>query len=112
VTDFEYEFVMANMNKKLAPQIETMIVFASPQFYYVSSNTVKEVAMNGGNVRDLVPAAVDKALKAKRAQVLAARHAQGDMTTAAVSAATPARGKSARNGLRTQTRKRTRRRTK
>jgi hypothetical protein len=58
VTDFEYELVMANMNKKLAPDIETMIVFASPEFYYVSSNTVKEVAFHGGKVTDLVPANV------------------------------------------------------
>ncbi len=65
VSDYEYELVMANMNKKLAPQIETMIVFASPEFYYVSSNTVKEVAMNGGTVRDLVPSVVNKALKKK-----------------------------------------------
>ena len=62
VTDFEYELVMANMNKKLAPEIETMIVFASPEFYYVSSNTVKEVAFHGGKVSDLVPANVEKAL--------------------------------------------------
>lgn len=70
VTDFEYELVMANMNKKLAPQIETMIVFASPEFYYVSSNTVKEVAMNGGVVKDLVPTVVNRALKAKFADRL------------------------------------------
>ncbi len=62
VTDFEYELVMANMNKKLAPEIETMIVFASPEFYYVSSNTVKEVAFHGGKVSDLVPANVERAL--------------------------------------------------
>lgn len=68
VADFEYELVMANMNKKLAPHIETMIVFASPEFYYVSSNTVKEVAMHGGSVKDLVPSVVDKALKAKYAE--------------------------------------------
>ena len=63
VTDFEYELVMANMNKKLAPQVETMIVFASPEYYYVSSNTVKEVSTLGGNVRDLVPANVLRALR-------------------------------------------------
>ena len=65
VTDFEYELVMANMNKKLAPEIETMIVFASPEFYYVSSNTVKEVALHGGKVSDLVPIGVENALIAK-----------------------------------------------
>lgn len=71
VSDYEYELVMANMNKKLAPNVETMIVFASPEFYYVSSNTVKEVAMNGGSVKDLVPAHVADALKAKFASHLA-----------------------------------------
>jgi pantetheine-phosphate adenylyltransferase len=65
VTDFEYELVMANMNKKLAPGIETMIVFASPEFYYVASSTVKEVAFHGGSVKGLVPAAVFAALKQK-----------------------------------------------
>lgn len=65
VSDYEYELVMANMNKKLAPNVETMIVFASPEYYYVSSNTVKEVAMHGGSVKDLVPNSVLKALREK-----------------------------------------------
>jgi len=65
VGDFEYELVMANMNKKLVPQIETMLVFASPEYYYVSSNTVKEVAMHKGSVRDLVPNHVAVALEKK-----------------------------------------------
>lgn len=68
VSDFEYELVMANMNKKLSPDVETMLVFASPEFYYVSSNTVKEVAMHGGDVKDLVPPGVAKALAAKFAK--------------------------------------------
>ena len=63
VSDFEYELVMANMNKKLSPDIETMIVFASPEFYYISSNTVKEVAMHGGSVAGLVPPHVEQALR-------------------------------------------------
>lgn len=65
VSDFEYELVMANMNKKLAPGIETMLVFASPEFYYVASSTVKEVALHGGSVHGLVPSAVERALKEK-----------------------------------------------
>lgn len=65
VSDFEYEFVMANMNRKLNPEIETMIVFASPEYYYISSNTVKEVAMYSGPVKDLVTPNVEKALKKK-----------------------------------------------
>ena len=46
VVDFEYELTMANMNKNLAPNIETMLVFASPEFYYISSRGVKEVAQH------------------------------------------------------------------
>ncbi len=65
VTDFEYELVMANMNKKLNPEIETMIVFAAPEFYYIASSTVKEVAMHGGSVKGLVSKGVERALKAK-----------------------------------------------
>lgn len=65
VADFEYELVMANMNKKLSPEIETMIVFAAPEFYYISSNTVKEVAMHGGSVQGLVLPHVESALRAK-----------------------------------------------
>lgn len=68
VSDYEYELVMANMNKKLAPGVETMIVFASPEFYYVASNTVKEVVMNGGSAKDLVPPLVDRALREKFAK--------------------------------------------
>jgi pantetheine-phosphate adenylyltransferase len=71
VSDFEYELVMANMNKKLAPGIETMIVFASPEFYYVASSTVKEVALHGGSLDGLVPRLVEKALAAKFADNVA-----------------------------------------
>jgi pantetheine-phosphate adenylyltransferase len=65
VSDFEYEMTMANMNKKLAPEIETLLVFASPEYYYVSSRAVKEVAMNGGSLDGLVPDHVGKLLKKK-----------------------------------------------
>lgn len=65
VVDFEYEMTMANMNKKLAPQIETLLVFASPEYYYISSRGVKEVAMNKGALTGLVPEVVIKALESK-----------------------------------------------
>lgn len=58
VVDFEYEMTMANMNKKLAPQIETMLVFASPEYYFISSRGVKEVALNNGALTGLVPESV------------------------------------------------------
>lgn len=65
VVDFEYEMTMANMNRKIAPEIETMLVFASPEFYYVSSRGVKELAQNSGPLKDLVPEHVEKAMKSK-----------------------------------------------
>lgn len=65
VVDFEYEMTMANMNKKLAPDLETMLVFASPEYYYISSRGVKEVAINGGSLKDLVPDIVIEALAKK-----------------------------------------------
>ncbi|MEN0058086.1 MAG: pantetheine-phosphate adenylyltransferase [Bdellovibrio sp.] len=65
VVDFEYEMTMANINKKIAPEIETLLVFASPEYYYISSRGVKELAMNGGALTDLVPPTVVKALEKK-----------------------------------------------
>lgn len=65
VVDFEYELTMANMNKKLAPEFETMLVFANPEYYFISSRGVKEVAINGGALTGLVPDVVMKALNEK-----------------------------------------------
>ncbi len=65
VVDFEYEMTMANMNKKLAPEIETTLVFAKPEYYFISSRGVKEVAINHGSLKGLVPDIVEKALSKK-----------------------------------------------
>ena len=65
ISDFEYEHAMANMNRRLAPDVETLIVFTSPQFSYVSSRMVKEVAHYGGALDEIVPPAVKKALAEK-----------------------------------------------
>lgn len=65
VVDFEYEISMANMNRKLVGEIETMLVFSAPEFYFISSRGVKEVARNKGSVEGLVPAVVEKALRTK-----------------------------------------------
>lgn len=62
VVDFEYEMAMANMNKKLAPEIETALIFASPDCYYISSRAIKEIARFGGNLDGLVPAHVHQRL--------------------------------------------------
>jgi pantetheine-phosphate adenylyltransferase len=55
VVDFEYEMAMANMNRKLAPDIETVLMFASPEHYYISSRAIKEIAQFGGKLDELVP---------------------------------------------------------
>jgi pantetheine-phosphate adenylyltransferase len=65
VVDFEYEASMGNMNKTLAPDIETVLVFSSPEYYFISSRMVKDVAKNKGQVKNLVPLTVTKALKNK-----------------------------------------------
>ena len=58
ISDFEWEFQMNHLNRTLAPEIETMYVMASPQFSFVSSSGVKEIAAFGGKVDELVPDAV------------------------------------------------------
>jgi pantetheine-phosphate adenylyltransferase len=63
VSDFEYEFQMNQLNRTLAPEIETVYVMASPQVSFVSSSGVKEIAAFGGTVEELVPKAVAKRLK-------------------------------------------------
>lgn len=64
VIDFEYEMTMASIHQKIAPDIETMLVFARPEYYYISSRGVKELAMNGASLKDFVPdSVVDPLLK-------------------------------------------------
>jgi pantetheine-phosphate adenylyltransferase len=58
ISDFEWEFQMNQLNRTLAPDIETVYVMASPNVSFVSSSGVKEIAAFGGNVDELVPAAV------------------------------------------------------
>jgi pantetheine-phosphate adenylyltransferase len=58
ISDFEWEFQMNQLNRHLAPDIETVYVMASPQFSFVSSSGVKEIASFGGDVEGLVPPAV------------------------------------------------------
>ena len=55
VADFEYEGTLANMNNRLAPEIETFMIFSRPEYYFISSRAVKEVARHGGNLKGLVP---------------------------------------------------------
>ena len=55
ISDFEYEFEMNQLNRKLAPDIESIYLMSAPQFSFLSSGGVKEVAMFGGDVGGLVP---------------------------------------------------------
>ena len=55
ISDFEYEFEMNQLNRKLAPEIESVYIIASPDYSFLSSTGVKEMATFGGDVSDLVP---------------------------------------------------------
>lgn len=65
VTDFDYEFQMALMNRRLAPEIETIFLVPAEQYSYVSSRLVKEITQLGGTVRGLVPPVVEEKMKSK-----------------------------------------------
>ena len=58
ISDFEWEFQMNHLNRQLAPEIETVYVMANPQYSFVSSSGVKEIASFGGKVDELVPPSV------------------------------------------------------
>jgi pantetheine-phosphate adenylyltransferase len=55
ISDFEYEFEMNQLNRKMAPEIESIYMFSSPQYSFLSSSGVKELAMFGGALHELVP---------------------------------------------------------
>ncbi|MEK6577187.1 MAG: pantetheine-phosphate adenylyltransferase [Nitrospirota bacterium] len=63
VSDFEYEFQMALMNRKLSDTIETVFMMPSEEYSYLTSSLIKEVASYGGEVKDLVPSIAAKRLK-------------------------------------------------
>jgi pantetheine-phosphate adenylyltransferase len=65
ISDYEYELQMALMNRKLAPNIETVFMMPAETFSYLSSRLVREIAKLGGSVRDLVPPAVEERLRSK-----------------------------------------------
>jgi pantetheine-phosphate adenylyltransferase len=68
ISDFEYEFQMALMNRKLDEETETLFMMPSLNYSFLSSRLVKEVFQLGGDVHDLVPGVVEKKLKAKLKQ--------------------------------------------
>jgi pantetheine-phosphate adenylyltransferase len=66
VSDFEYEFQMALMNRHLEPTLETVFMMPAEHYTYLSSRLIKEVFRLGGDVRGLVPAAVEERLRQKK----------------------------------------------
>jgi pantetheine-phosphate adenylyltransferase len=65
VSDFEYEFQMAGMNRRLAPEVETLFLTPSEEFTFVSATIVREIAKFGGDVSSFVHPAVHARLKAR-----------------------------------------------
>jgi pantetheine-phosphate adenylyltransferase len=69
VSDFEYEFQMALMNRHLEPTLETVFMMPAEQYTYLSSRLIKEVFSLGGEVRGLVPASVEARMQEKAGRV-------------------------------------------
>jgi pantetheine-phosphate adenylyltransferase len=65
ITDFEYEFQMAMMNRRLEPDIETVFLMTGMRWVFLSSSILKEAAMHGGNIEGMVPELVHKKLREK-----------------------------------------------
>ncbi len=80
VSDFEFEFQMALMNRRLAPALEVAFLMPSQEFTYLNSTLVKEVARHGGRIRGLVPALVEERLLEKFAESRAASRAASRAT--------------------------------
>jgi pantetheine-phosphate adenylyltransferase len=68
LADFEYEFQLTHMNRRLAPDVETLFLMTGEESFYVSSSLVKEVGLMGGDVSRMVPPSVAAALTQKRKQ--------------------------------------------
>jgi pantetheine-phosphate adenylyltransferase len=65
VSDFEYEFQLANMNRKLFPELESVFVMTGEDYFFVTARLVREVAQYGGDVTGLVPPVVAEGLRRK-----------------------------------------------
>ncbi len=63
ISDFEYEFQMATMNKRMYPELQTFFLMSSEKFFFVNSTLVKEVILHKGDVSELVPPHVEKRLR-------------------------------------------------
>ncbi len=73
VSDFEAEFAMALMNRKISEEVETVFLMPNQSYTYLSSRLVKEVALLGGNVDDLVPPLASRLLKERASHTHASR---------------------------------------
>jgi len=73
VSDFEYEFQLAGMNRRLAPEMETIFMTPAEQFAYISSSLVREIAMLGGDISPFVHPEVERRLQGQRLARLAER---------------------------------------
>jgi len=73
VSDFEYEFQMAGMNRHLHPDVETMFLTPSEQYTFISATIVREIARFGGDVSHFVPATVDARIRARVAEINVAK---------------------------------------
>ena len=71
VSDFEYEFQMASMNRHLIPEVETLFLTPAEQYGFISSSLVREISRLGGDVSGFVPAAVAEAMQAEWRRVAA-----------------------------------------
>lgn len=65
VSDFEYEFQMSTVNRRMYPELQTLLLMSSEKFFFVNSTLVKEVISHGGDVSELVPPHVEKRLREK-----------------------------------------------
>ena len=65
VSDFDYEFQLSQLNRKLYPEVETVFIMPSEEHFFLSSSMLKEIASYGGDVSQFVPAIVSKALRKK-----------------------------------------------
>lgn len=65
LTDFEYEFQLGMMNRKLAPEVETLFIMTDLKYAFISSTLVKDVARHGGRLDGLVPEAIAEQLRAR-----------------------------------------------
>ena len=74
VSDFEYEFQMAGMNRHLHPDVETMFLTPSEQYTFISATIVREIARFGGDVSHFVPAIVDARIRARVAEINVGKH--------------------------------------